>query len=128
MSPSPIAASRRPPVDRHRPERPVGRSRPLLVVAVLLAAAIAVVATGLVAPSRRFGHAAGSPLGSVFDAGFFVALFAALAAVVPAFVDLAVAWVRATPESERRRDGGGDGSLFAAAGCDDGDGGDCGGD
>jgi len=117
MPPSPIAAHR-------RPAEPVGRSRPSVLVAILLAAVIAVVAIALVAPSRRFGHAACSPLGFAVDAGFFVALFAALAAVVPAFVDLAVARGRATAGAERRRDGGGDGSVFETVGCGDGDGGD----
>lgn len=130
MPPSPIAAHRRRTTDRRIPAEEARRSTLLFVATTLLAAAIGVVATVLVEPARRLGWTSGSVLGTIADAGVFVALFGSVAAVLPAVFDLTGAWVRATPESERRRgaDGDGGGSVFDAIGFGDCDGGgDCGG-
>jgi hypothetical protein len=94
-----------------------GPVRSLFFVAAVIATAalIAVVTTDLIDPSGRVGAAPGSALGFAADFGLFLALFATGAAVLPALFDVARAWERSTPESERRaRDD--DGSVFGLLG------------
>ena len=115
---------------RGRPGR-----RPAAGVRALGRTAAVAVAAGLVAigallsldPARRLGVDPTSTLGFAMSVGSTVLLFAAAFAVLAPAVDLVAAWVRTTPESERRaRSGdGGDGGFFDLWGSGDSD---CGGD
>lgn len=99
--------------------------------AAVTAGAVAIGALMLVEPTRRFGLDPRSTLGFATSLGSTLVLFAtAFAVVAPAF-DLVAAWVRGTPESERRKssgegvDGGHSAGFFESCGFGDGD---CGGD
>ena len=116
------------PRDRPAPGgRPSGR-----VIAVTVAAGlVAIGGLPLVDPAHRLGLDPTSTLGSVAVFGAAVLLFGAAFAILASAIDLVAAWVRATPESERRKsssDGGIDGGCFLGSGDGDcgGDGGGCG--
>ena len=107
--------------------RPATRSTPgdrSLGHIVAVAASAGLVAIGallLFDPARRLGLDPTTTLGFATSIGSTVLLFGAALAVLSPVADVVAAWVRATPESERR-DRGGDGGFL---GFGDGD---CGGD
>ena len=106
------------PAPRPTPgERSLGHT--LAVAAPAVALAIGVVL--IFDPTRRLGLDPASALGFGANLGAAALLFGPAYAVLSPVVDLVAAWVRATPESERRDRGGDGGVLGFGAG-------DCGGD
>jgi len=110
------------PRDRAAP-RPAPGERSLghTVAVAAPAVALAIGTVLLLDPTRRLGLDPASALRFAANLGAAALLFGPAYAVLSPVVDLVAAWVRATPDSERR-DRGGDGGVL---GFGDGD---CGGD
>lgn len=113
----------RPTIPNHDRPAPGERSLGHTVTVAAPAVALAIGVVLYFDPTRRLGLDPASALGVAANLGAAALFFGPAYAVLSPIVDLVTAWVRATPESERRAGSGDGGDGFLGIGD-----GDCGGD